>query len=111
MDETKELDAPDLLRQAAALIERALIQFDVRESPCLECGRPHYRNMAHWKVYQQFTDMPTKLHGAADKLQETGAFVRRDTYAARQARQEIDGVRRSETRKRSAPWEGRGRRE
>ncbi len=71
-----ELDAPDLLRSAARLIERALIQLDVRESNCLECGTRQFRNLAHAKVYEVTTDKPRQLQEAASRLENVpGGFV------------------------------------
>lgn len=71
----RELSAPDLLRSAARLIERALIQLDMRESPCLECGTKLFAKFEHAKVYQSFSETPDKLKGAAEKLdQMPGGF-------------------------------------
>jgi hypothetical protein len=69
-------DAPALLRQAAALVERALIQLDMREAPCLECGTRHFRNREHAKVYERLTDTPSKLVNTADMLENgPGGFA------------------------------------
>jgi hypothetical protein len=62
-------DAPTLLRSAARLIERALIQLDVQESRCVTCGIKRFTNLTHAKAYQQLTDQPDKLTRTADALE------------------------------------------
>ncbi len=73
---SRQLTAPELFREASRLIERGLIQLDMREYPCLECGRRDFKQREHARVYEQFTDTPTKLKNAAAKLDDMpGGFV------------------------------------
>ncbi len=62
------LPAADLLRSAARLIERALIQLDMTYTECGECEHKHYNNRDHYFAYQGLTDTPTKLNRLADQL-------------------------------------------
>lgn len=72
MTDPKQRTAPELFRAAAALIEQALIQFDMREDHCLECGRKKFANFSHAIAYKQFGDTPRKLKDSADELDTHG---------------------------------------
>lgn len=65
----REMEAPELLRNAAKLVDRALLKLDMREYPCLECGTRHFRNRAHAKVYEALTNTPLRLQEAANRLE------------------------------------------
>lgn len=60
--------APDLLREAADLITRALLQLDVRETGCGHCGARKFRNYDEAKVAERFTKTPTALRESAARL-------------------------------------------
>lgn len=60
---------PALLRQAAELIEAALVQLDMANTKCRCCGIERFRNMPHARTYQRFTDTAAKLRDAAAQLQ------------------------------------------
>ncbi len=71
----KELPAPELLRNAGRLIERALLQLNMREQECGECGTRHFSNTSHAKVYERLTDVPLKLQTLASTLEDVdGGF-------------------------------------
>lgn len=58
-----------LFRNAAALIERALIGLNVAYRPCKECGNKHWINTRDARAYERATDLPTKLNHLADSLE------------------------------------------
>jgi len=64
--------APERLRAAARHIEAALVLLDMRKQDCGECGTPHWANLDHARVYQQFTDTPQKLRDAARRIETAG---------------------------------------
>ena len=65
----EEMKAPDLLRAAARLVDRAVLQLDMAPLPdCRECGRHRTSNVLHARIYEQLSDLPEKLKLAADKL-------------------------------------------
>lgn len=68
----EEMKAPDLLRSAARLIERAVIQLDTGSTTCEHCHVPKFKNLLHAKAYQQLTDQPHKLTNLAGMLEEGG---------------------------------------
>lgn len=68
-----DVKPPDLFRQAARLLETALIQLDAGTIDCAHCGGKRPRNRAEHTSYQRFTDWPEKLRQAAIKLDEDGA--------------------------------------
>lgn len=79
--DAREMDAPSLLRAAGRLIERALIKLDMREKPCGECGYRHFHNKLDARIYERFSNSPSKLNEAADELDT--AAGRRPTPPAR----------------------------
>lgn len=114
MAEEKKDGIPDMLRQAGRLIERAIVQLDMREYACLECGTKHFTNTNHARLYQQFTDTPGKLSTAADRFENEAQLAAglpkgraaRQAQAALVERKEVEDLRRSEAVERAAPWEG-----
>lgn len=64
-------DAPALLKQAAALVNLAIEQLDLRERTCGDCGRRNFDNAAHASVYEQLKAMPEKLGAVANRLAAT----------------------------------------
>lgn len=66
----QEMKASDLLRNAARLVDRAMLQLDHTFTPCRCCHVPVYRNTAQARIYERLTDTPEKLRGIADKLDE-----------------------------------------
>lgn len=81
-----ELSAPDLLRSAARLVERALIQLNMTTVTCPVCHDELAENFDHWKVYQQFTDLPGKLNTAAERIVNPNPARSRGYDEARAAR-------------------------
>lgn len=67
------MNAPDLLRSAAVLIERALIQLDVSHDVCPTCTSVRYTNIEAKRVYDRFTDTPHKLVESAEALDDPAA--------------------------------------
>lgn len=57
-----------LLRSAAKLVERVLIQLDTHADPCVTCGKREWRNPHHARLYERLTDTPERLRAAADAL-------------------------------------------
>lgn len=57
-----------LLDEAAQRIETALILLDMRESNCPTCNSRRFHNLAHARVYQQYTDTPRRLKDSAARL-------------------------------------------
>ncbi len=72
MDQThsdaRTQDAPTLLRSAARLVEKALIQLDVKSAPCPHCATTLFHNREVARVYEMVTDTPDKLRRAAERL-------------------------------------------
>lgn len=69
-------DAPTLLREAAQLVDRALIQLDMREAPCASCGARHFNNKEHAKAYERLSDAPGRFVALAEQLENApGGFV------------------------------------
>ena len=64
------LGAADLLRNAARLVERALIQLDMQEAACPHCDARTFANREHARVYEAVTNIPERLRNAAERLQE-----------------------------------------
>lgn len=64
-------DAPDLLKQAALLVSRAIKQLDTRSRTCGGCGRPHFENAAHASIYEQLKSLPEKLGAVSNRLAAT----------------------------------------
>lgn len=65
---TESLNTPGLLRAAAQLIERALVNLDVMHDACPGCGSARHRNKLEARIYEHFTNTPTRLRAAADRL-------------------------------------------
>jgi len=61
-------DAPDLLKQAADLVDRALRQLDVHETSCASCGRRDFTDRVHASIFEQLTPTPEKLRATANRL-------------------------------------------
>ena len=76
LSDARTLPAPALLRSAAKLIERALIQIDMAEAPCPTCETRLFRSRDSARVYEQLTDLPQRLHAAAAKLEDAEAATR-----------------------------------
>lgn len=58
----------DLMRDAARLLETALVLLDTSSTACPHCGRKHFTDIAHARVYEQFSDAPERLRRAADRV-------------------------------------------
>jgi hypothetical protein len=86
------MSASDLLRAAARLIERALIQLDTRKSTCGSCGVEHFGNLPHAKAYKQLTDTPDKLQRTADTLEGKGDLPESFTSALDRKRRRKNSV-------------------
>ena len=65
-----------LLRDAATKIEAALVLLDMKEKTCQQCGDRRFVNFAHAKTYREFTNQPTRLREAADRLDEKDKYAR-----------------------------------
>lgn len=63
-----EMKAPDLLRSAAKLIERALVQLDTTSAPCPHCRTTLFRNLDHGRVTEQLSNLPGKLIALAGRI-------------------------------------------
>lgn len=60
-----------LLREAAAKIETALVLLNAKEHKCSECGSRHAAdNRVHWFAYNAFTNTPSKLREHADAIDD-----------------------------------------
>lgn len=71
-------DPATLLLSAARLIERALIQLDMGETKCADCGGRHFHNRTHAKAYERLTNTPARLRGTVTLL-TTGKDIDYDT--------------------------------
>lgn len=69
-EQAKELGAPDLLREAARLIDRALLKLDHRSAPCCTCSRMLQEHRGHGRVTEQVGGWPRRLRDMADELQK-----------------------------------------
>ena len=63
--------APELLRQAAALIDQAAKELDTGYKRCADCRARVFHNYDHARVFEQLAAMPKKLRLAADRLLES----------------------------------------
>jgi len=71
MPETTTPATPQqLLRDAAKTIEEATALLNTRSTPCGECGRKHYENLAQARAFEQLADVPDKLRRAAEKIEQ-----------------------------------------
>lgn len=61
-------DAPDLLRQAADLVDRALRQLDVHETTCAACARRDFTDRVQASIFEQLAPTPEKLRATANRL-------------------------------------------
>lgn len=70
MAETQTLNpqAAALLRQAAGLVQRALVVLDTREERCKDCGLLHFVDKTQGFAHKQLTDTPPKLERLAAQL-------------------------------------------
>lgn len=59
----------ELLREAAALIDKADALLDMSSNDCEHCGSHRFKNFLHAKVHQSITEMPDKLVGLAARLE------------------------------------------
>lgn len=62
--------AAELLRQAAALIEQARGLLDITDQGCSHCGRHHWRNIMHAKIYEALGKSAPALGHHAQKLED-----------------------------------------
>lgn len=67
-DRTRTRPPQFFLREAAQLIERALVLLDTKADTCLHCRARHPRNKAHWRTYERLSDLPVRLEALADRL-------------------------------------------
>lgn len=67
----REMSASDLLRNAATLIDRALLKLDGTSAECAHCRSVQFKNRAQGRVYQQFAETPDKLKKAAARLENS----------------------------------------
>lgn len=61
--------AAALLRQAAALIDEARGLLDITDQGCSACGRHHWRNVQHAKIYEALGKSSPALRLHANKLE------------------------------------------
>lgn len=64
----RDMSPPDLLRSAAKLIERALVQLDTTSAPCPHCRTTLFRNLDHGRVTEQLVNLPGKLIQLAGRI-------------------------------------------
>ena len=84
MKTTEQPKTPQqLFREAAAKIESALVLLDMRETACSTCGSRRFENFAHAKAYRAFTDTPTRLLEAADRLDDKDIYASHSDHVAR----------------------------
>lgn len=69
MADNVEMAAPDLLRSAAKLIERAKKKLNVVEHKCGSCQNRVFENPKHARVFERITSIPSKLGELADVLE------------------------------------------
>ena len=63
------MTAQDDLREAAALVARALAQLDTTQrQPCDACGSKRFTNVVEVRIYESLAGTADKLRAAADKL-------------------------------------------
>lgn len=65
----KEMGPPDLLRNAATQVARALVKLDTSTQACPTCGRRQFANKADAKVFEALRDTSMRLKAAADTLE------------------------------------------
>src|SRR3990167_7931844 len=85
--------AQQLFRQAAQLIETALVKIDMAEVPCPTCGTRLFRRRTAARIYEQFSDTPTKLRGAVDRLDAADLEITSPVYTAALAIRSTKSVR------------------
>lgn len=56
------------LREAARLINKALLELDTKMVDCCTCQRPTFRNRLHAKIYEHLCGIPDKLLNDAERL-------------------------------------------
>lgn len=78
-----ETTGADLLREAARLIDRAVLKLDTSSEHCPTCQRREFLNFPHAKLYEKLTDWPEKLRARADEWEEADAPVAEDRPAHR----------------------------
>lgn len=61
--------AAELLRQAAENIEAASALLDVVDQGCKACGRRHWRNLTHAKIYESLSKTTASLSLSSQKLE------------------------------------------
>jgi hypothetical protein len=61
--------AAALLRQAAALVNEARGLLDIKDQGCSTCGRHHWRNVQHAKIYEALGKSAPALALHATKLE------------------------------------------
>lgn len=92
----KPTEAAELLRRAAALVDDAMLLVNSTATQCHVCRRPIAEDHDQSRVYLQFTDLPTKLREAANRLdnavlrgpsKEHGYELAKEFNAARDMRQ------------------------
>lgn len=64
-----EQKAPELLREAARLINRALLQLDATSAPCMCCGRTLNRNKVHGHALDHLGAVVERLNDWAGKVE------------------------------------------
>lgn len=67
-----------LLRDAAGLIEAASRSLNTKHTKCRECGIVHYEDLVQGRVHSRLDDLPKKLRGHAQALENPTAARRRE---------------------------------
>ncbi len=117
----EEMSAPAMLEAAARLVTRALGKLDTTEEPrCKECGLRRFANKEEARVHENLSPLPSRLRHAAAKLQGSDQPAippeepdvpewKREMRERQRDRNDVQSVIKSESKKRAAPWEGRGK--
>lgn len=70
MNETRK--APELLENAALLVQRALDQLNADERGCPTCGRQSFVNNTEGRIKEGMLALPERLRNAAGRLRNEG---------------------------------------
>jgi hypothetical protein len=76
----RELSAPELLENAARLVERAMAKLDTKAGPCRTCGTEYYRSHKQFIAHRSLSATPERLRAAADRLREIDGIGSESRY-------------------------------
>ena len=74
--ETAGKTAQDLLREAATLVDLAVLKLDMTETRCECCEGKKFRNRVQATIYSRHSDLPTRLRNSAEDLDKDAAHRR-----------------------------------